>query len=88
MVNVGPTRYNTRIPTNERLNMIAIEHTLKFVTEVDETNPTGARILALDKYMQIAMLEGALKEMVLPAIVPVLEKINEGGSWAIVKVAE
>ena len=68
--------------------MIAIEHTLKFVTEIDETNPTGARLLALDKYSQIEMLEGALKSMVLPAIVPVLEHINAGGSWAIVKVAE
>jgi hypothetical protein len=68
--------------------MIAIEHTLKFVTEIDETNPTGARLLALDKYSQIAMLESALKDMVLPAIVPVLETINAGGSWAIVKVAE
>ena len=68
--------------------MVSIEHTLKFVTEIDETNPTGARLLALDKYDQILMLEGALKEMVLPAIVPVLDHINAGGSWAIVKVAE
>jgi hypothetical protein len=75
-------------PNERQQKMIAIEHTLKFVTEIDETNPTGARLLALDKYSQIAMLEGALKEMVLPAIVPVLETINAGGSWAIVKVAE
>ena len=68
--------------------MVSIEHTLKFVTEIDETNPTGARLLALDKYDQILMLEGALKSMVLPAIVPVLDHINAGGSWAIVKVAE
>ena len=66
--------------------MVAIEHSLTFVTEVDETNPTGARLLALDKASQIAMLESALKDMVLPAIYPVLENINEGGSWAIVKV--
>jgi hypothetical protein len=68
--------------------MKAIEHTLKFVTEVDETNPTGARLLALPDYAQIAMLEGALKEMVVPAILPVLAQINEGGSWAIVKVVK
>jgi hypothetical protein len=65
--------------------MKTIEHSLRFVTEVDETNPTGARLLALDKASQIAMLEGALKDMVLPAILPVLKEINEGGSWAIVK---
>jgi hypothetical protein len=68
--------------------MVAIEHTLKFVTEVDETNPTGARLLQLDKTSQVLMLESALREFVLPAIGPVLENINKGGSWAIVKVAE
>jgi hypothetical protein len=66
--------------------MVAIEHTLKFVTEVDETNPTGARLLALDKTSQILMLESALRDMVVPALSPILETINEGGSWAIVKV--
>ena len=66
--------------------MVTIEHSLNFVTEVDETNPTGARLLALDKVSQKAMLEGALKSMVVPAIIPVLNEINEGGSWAIVKV--
>jgi hypothetical protein len=68
--------------------MVAIEHTLKFVTEVDETNPTGARLLALDKDSQVLMLESALREFVIPAVLPVLETINQGGSWAIVKVAQ
>jgi hypothetical protein len=63
-----------------------VEHVLRFVTEVDETNPTGARLLALDKEMQIAMLEGMLKELIAPAIQPALDEINAGGSWAILKV--
>ena len=67
--------------------MHKVEHTLKFVTEVDETNPTGARLLALDKYEQIAMLEGALRELVAPVIAERLEELNAGGSWAIVKLA-
>jgi hypothetical protein len=66
--------------------MVAIEHTLKFVTEVDETNPTGARLLQLDTDTQILLLESALRDMVVPALSPILETINEGGSWAIVKV--
>ncbi len=73
---------------NERLKMITIEHNLKFITEVDETNPTGARLLALDKADQITMLEGMLKEMVAPMIQPALDEINAGGSWAILKVAK
>lgn len=68
--------------------MTKIEHVLRFVTEVDETNPTGARLLALDKYAQIEMLESSLKELVAPAIKPTLDEINAGGSWAILKLAE
>jgi hypothetical protein len=67
--------------------MTQVEHVLRFVTEVDETNPTGARLLALDKKMQIEMLESMLKEMIAPALQPALDEINAGGSWAILKVA-
>jgi len=67
--------------------MTQVEHVLRFVTEVDETNPTGARLLALDKEMQIEMLESMLKEMVAPMLQPALDEINAGGSWAILKVA-
>jgi hypothetical protein len=67
--------------------MTEVEHVLRFVTEVDETNPTGARLLALDKEMQIKMLESMLKEMVAPMLKETLDEINAGGSWAILKVA-
>jgi hypothetical protein len=68
--------------------MITIEHSLRFVTEVDETNPTGAMLLALDKSDQILMLEGMLKTLIAPTLKPALDEINKGGSWAILKVAE
>jgi hypothetical protein len=67
--------------------MITIEHSLKFVTEVDETNPTGARLLMLDKQSQVLMLESLLKELIAPTLQPALDEINKGGSWAILKVA-
>jgi hypothetical protein len=67
---------------------VKIEHSLKFVTEVDETNPTGMRLLQLNKEMQIKMLEGALHEMIVPALQPALDEINAGGSWAILKVVK
>ena len=66
--------------------MVKIEHNLKFVTEVDETHPVGMQLLALEKEMQIAMLEGMLKELVGRKIAPILEDINENGSYAILKV--
>jgi hypothetical protein len=67
--------------------MVTIEHSLKFVTEVDETHPVGMQLLALDKNMQVQMLESMLKDLLVPAITPVIANINEGGSYAILKVA-
>jgi len=68
--------------------MVKIEHSLKFVTEVDENHPIGIRLLSLEKEMQIAMLEGMLKELLAPAIQPAIDRLNENGSYAILKVAE
>jgi len=67
--------------------MVNIEHSLKFITEVDETHPIGMQLLALEKEMQDALLEGMLKELLVPAITPVIENLNENGSYAILKVA-
>jgi hypothetical protein len=71
---------------NERQQMTKVEHSLKFVTEFDETHPVSMQFLALDKDSQIAMLESMLKDLIVPAIMPTIDKINEGGSYAILKV--
>jgi hypothetical protein len=68
--------------------MKIISHSLNFVTELDETNPTAQRLLALPEKEQILMLEGMLKSILLPKITPVIDEVNAGGSWAILKVAE
>ena len=68
--------------------MVQIPHSLHFITEVDETHPVGMQLLALEKEMQIVMLEGMLKELVGSKLGPVLDEINAGGSYAILKVAE
>jgi hypothetical protein len=68
--------------------MIKIPHSLNFVTEVDETHPVGMQLLALSQEMRIAMLEGMLKELLAPAIQPVIDHLNENGSFAILKVAD
>ena len=67
--------------------MVKVNHSLNFVTEFDETHPISQRFLQLDEISQIAMLEGMLKELLVPAITPVIEDINKGGSYAILKVA-
>ena len=68
--------------------MKQIEHSLKFITEVDETHPVGMQLLALSKEMQKVMLEGMLKELLAPMIQPAIDEINAGGSYAILKVAK
>jgi hypothetical protein len=68
--------------------MVKIPHALHFVTEVDETHPVGMQLLALPEQMQTVMLESMLKDLLLSAIKPVIDHINENGSYAILKVAE
>ena len=68
--------------------MVLIQHSLKFVTELDETHPSAITLLNLEKEMQVEMLESMLKEMLVPLIQPEIDRINEGGSFAILKVAE
>ena len=67
--------------------MTKVEHSLKFVTEFDETHPVAQRFLQLEAEAQIAMLESMLKDLLVSAIQPVIDHINEGGSYAILKVA-
>jgi hypothetical protein len=68
--------------------MKKIYHSLQFVTELDETHPVSQRLLTLSEIDQVLMLENMLKQMVAPMIQPVLDEINAGGSYAILKVAE
>jgi hypothetical protein len=65
-----------------------IEHNLKFVTEFAEGHPVTAQILNLPESMRIQMLESMLKDLIAPRLKPILDEINEGGSYAILKVAE
>jgi hypothetical protein len=68
--------------------MIKVEHSLKFVTEFDETHPIGKQALAIPHSDLVAMLEGMLKDLVVPALKETLDEINARGTYAILKVAE
>ena len=67
---------------------ISIEHNLKFVTEFKEDHPVTAQMLNLPESMRIAMLESMLKDLIAPQLKPILDEINAGGSYAILKVAD
>ena len=68
--------------------MVKIPHSLHFITEVDETHPVGMQLLRLEESMRTQVLESMLKELLAPRIQPVIDEINENGSYAILKVAE
>jgi hypothetical protein len=68
--------------------MVQIPHSLHFITEVDETHPVGMQLLRLEESMRTVLLESMLKDLIAPALGPVLEEINARGTYAILKVAE
>jgi len=68
--------------------MIKIPHSLKFVTELDESNPTARLLLSLPEAEQVAMLEGMLHDLLVPALKPAIDLLNENNSFAILKVAK
>jgi hypothetical protein len=65
-----------------------IEHNLKFVTEFAEGHPVTATMSALPETLRIQMLESMLKDLIAPRLKPILDEINEGGTYAILKVAD
>ena len=68
--------------------MVKVKHSLNFVTEFDETHPIGKQALSIPHSDLVAMLEGMLKDLVVPALASTLDEINANGTYAILKVAE
>ena len=68
--------------------MKTIEHSLRFITELDETNPTAQRLLALDKDMQAILLEGMLHNLLVPDIQPLIDNLNAYNSYATLKIVK
>lgn len=66
--------------------MKTIQHSLQFITEVDETNPTAQQLLSLDKDMQAQLLQGMLHDLLVPDIMPLIDNLNAGNSFATLKV--
>jgi hypothetical protein len=68
--------------------MVKVNHSLNFVTEFDETHPIAKQALSIPHSDLVAMLEGMLKELLVPALTSTLDEINARGTYAILKVAE
>ena len=67
---------------------VEIKHSLHFVTVVDETHPVGMQLLKVPELMRTQMMEQMLKELLAPYLQPEIERINERGTYAILKVAD
>ena len=65
--------------------MVKIPHVLHLVTELDETNPTAKQLLALPYEMQVEMLEDMARTLLVHHSIT---ELNEGNSYALLKVAE
>ena len=68
--------------------MKTIEHSLRFITELDETNPTAQRLLELDKPTQALLLQAMLHDLLVPDIIPLIDTLNSGNSYATLKVVK
>ena len=66
--------------------MVEIQHSLNFVTQFDENHPIAKQALALPHSELVTLLEGMLKDLLVPALLPTIEDINKNGSYAILKV--
>lgn len=66
--------------------MLKFEHNLKFVTEMKEDHPHTIQMLNMSEEMRTYMLESMLRELLAPRIQPIIDEINAGGSYAILKV--
>ena len=66
--------------------MKTVEHSLRFITELDETDPTAQQLLSLDKDMQAQLLQGMLHDLLVPDIMPLIDNLNAGNSFATLKV--
>jgi uncharacterized protein YaaW (UPF0174 family) len=65
-----------------------IRHSLDFETVLDEDSEAFEVIQNMPEEYVKAMLEQMLKDLVAPALKPVLENLNKNGSWAILRLAE
>jgi len=65
-----------------------IKHQLNFETVLDEMSDAYLTILTMPESVVKEMFENMLKDLVVPRLEPILDEINEGGSWAILKVVK
>ena len=65
-----------------------IQHSLQFVTEIDDSHPNAIMLQNMPEEYVKAIFEKMLQELVAPRIQPILEELNENGTFAFLRLAE
>jgi hypothetical protein len=68
--------------------MKSIKHSIKLETVLDENSEVGMRLLALPTEIRNTMLNQMVNDLLVPQLQPILDKLNENGSYAILKVRQ
>jgi hypothetical protein len=68
--------------------MKSIKHSIKLETVLDENSEVGMQLLALPTSVRNTMLNQMVNDLLVPQLQPILDKLNENGSYAILKVRQ
>ena len=68
--------------------MKTIKHTLKLETVLDEKSVVGSQLLAMPVSKRNKIINEMVNDLLLPRLQPVLDELNENGSYAILKVRQ
>jgi hypothetical protein len=68
--------------------MKTIKHTLKLETVLDEKSVVGSQLLSMPVSKRNKIINEMVNDLLLPRLQPVLDELNENGSYAILKVRQ
>lgn len=68
--------------------MKSIKHTIKLETVVDEKSVVGMQLLAISAEKRNTILNEMVNDLLAPRIQPILDELNENGSYAILKLVQ
>jgi hypothetical protein len=68
--------------------MKTIKHTLKLETVLDEKSAVGSQLLSMPVSKRNKIINEMVNDLLLPRLQPVLDELNENGSYAILKVRQ
>lgn len=66
--------------------MKTIKHALLLETVIDETHEVSAKLWALPPKVRVKFINQMVNDLIVTKLEPILNDLNKGGSFAIIKV--